>query len=1429
MPGLPQSRPKTSNVAPEIHSEHDGDDASHVFVTSDAQDAVAELHRAITNDLDPALSSLDQYLRDYNRAESHPVSLSVCFKSVTTYGQPGGAKPVKTLRDAIWRTLTLQDIYEWTFKRILRPTKVEEGQALIRDFSGVVRGGEMMLVLGNPGSGCSTFLRTVGNDHSSFLGIKGSIDYSGLSPKTVSERFRGAVSYVPEDDIHLPTLTVRQTLEFALHNRTHKTQLDQVPEFMETFGRTFGMTHAMDTLVGNEFIRGVSGGERKRVSILESLVSDSSVQAWDGSTRGLDASSALDYVKSLRIMTDACQRATLVSLYQASDTIFNLMDKVMLIDQGRMLYQGPAKSAEAYFNTLGYQRLPRQSISDFLTSIVSANTGNIRNGYESSAPRGAIDLERAFRNSQAFEEVQIDIRIYEAALEACFPPSVALEKQAEQRKSKYVSSRSPYTTSFFRQVFLCTKREFWQLKGYKVALISKALCIIVCAFLLSSMFYNMPRDTGGVYSRGGFCFYSAAMVSWFQLAELETAFFDRPVVSRQKRYAIVRPSAVVLGKTLMDIPTIFIQTVIFCLIAYFISGMRRDAASFFTYTTSIFLCAMAFTAFYRTFGSASSRLEVALRHCGILLLLAVACGGYIRPIDSLISDVPWVGWLAYLTPVLYTYEIIMTTEFLNREFACQSNSLIPAGPTYNNSTFQTCASKGTSLGQLSLDGNAYVASEFGFSFSNLGRNFGILILFTIGLSLLNMWLAETVDWASGGGAALEFARSGRELKSTHKSDEETTDELRVNGEVDGDATRVSTSRQEETKLVHSSSIFTWRNLHYKVPHKGGMKQLLKDVSGFCEPSKLTALVGASGAGKSTLLTVLTQQGSGPLTGEMKVGNEKVDSTFGRRVGYCQQMNIHVETSTVREAFEFSALLRQESGTSAQDKLAYVDEVLGVLGMTDVQNVVIRTLSLEQKKRTTIGVELCAKPDLLLFLDEPTSGLDSQGAMRIVRLLRKLADAGQAIVCTIHQASQEQFELFDRVLALNRGGVYYFGDIGDGSKTVLDYFSRHGAAAEPQQNVADFLIQVVARDSERATEDWCDVWSASPEASGVLDMIDQITSTRPNDHQWVKTDLHQQYASSTFVQVLLLTRRTLIQYWRTPDYIYSRLYCSFFHAALNGLLFLQLGNGVAEMQYRIFSCFLVLMIVPEFINACAMMFDENRNVWLGREYPSRIYGWVAFSTAQIVAEIPYALLGSVLFYALFYFLVGLPLGTPAGYTFLMMMLFHLFATSWGQWIAALSADAGMAASIMPFFVVMCEFFNGVLQPQSLMPAVWRYTMYYIGPFTYWISGIVVEMLSGLHVRCKDTELIQFHTPTNSTCGEYAQEWLSNSSGYLADPDATDVCGYCPYSAGEDYLSTINLNTTFAWPCLGIFVLFTITNYLSVFLWVYIKSVKNWLPW
>lgn len=120
------------------------------------------------------------------------------------------------------------------------------------------------------------------------------------------------------------------------------------------------------------------------------------------------------------------------------------------------------------------------------------------------------------------------------------------------------------------------------------------------------------------------------------------------------------------------------------------------------------------------------------------------------------------------------------------------------------------------------------------------------------------------------------------------------------------------------------------------------------------------------------MTVLTQQAAGNVTGAMKINGRDIDASFGRGIGFCQQMDIHIETSTVREAFEFSALLRQSATSSREEKLAYVDNIIEILGMRDLQDAIIHSLSLEQKKRTTIGVELCAKPTLLLFLDEPTS-------------------------------------------------------------------------------------------------------------------------------------------------------------------------------------------------------------------------------------------------------------------------------------------------------------------------------------------------------------------------------------------------------------------------------------------------------------------------
>lgn len=114
----------------------------------------------------------------------------------------------------------------------------------------------------------------------------------------------------------------------------------------------------------------------------------------------------------------------------------------------------------------------------------------------------------------------------------------------------------------------------------------------------------------------------------------------------------------------------------------------------------------------------------------------------------------------------------------------------------------------------------------------------------------------------------------------------------------------------------------------------------------------------------------------------------------------------------------------------------------------------------------------------------------------------------------------------------------------------------------------------------------------------------------------------------------------------------------------------------------------------------------------------------------------------------------------------------------------SIDSIMAANMMPFFILMCELFNGVLRPQTEMPVFWAYTMYYITPFTYWIGGILSSILHGQPVICAASELVTFRAPPTKTCGEYAESFLASSTGYLTNPNDMGDCQYCPYLVGDE---------------------------------------------
>lgn len=325
----------------------------------------------------------------------------------------------------------------------------------------------------------------------------------------------------------------------------------------------------------------------------------------------------------------------------------------------------------------------------------------------------------------------------------------------------------------------------------------------------------------------------------------------------------------------------------------------------------------------------------------------------------------------------------------------------------------------------------------------------------------------------------------------------------------------------------------------------------------------------------------------------------------------------------------------------------------------------------------------------------------------------------------------------------------------------------------------------------------------------------------------KQDTQHEFAAPVWTQTAMLTQRTFRQYWRDPSYLYGKLFVAVIVAIFNGFTFWQLGNSTQDLQDRLFSAFLILTIPPTIVNAVVPKFFQNMMLWQARELPSRIYGWFAFCNAMVVAEIPIAVVQSVLYFVLWYFPAGLPTdSSTAGYVFLMTLLFFFFMSSWGQWICAFAPSFTVISNVLPFFFVMFSLFNGVVRPYSMIPAFWRYWMYYVNPSTWWIGGVLAATLSGIPVECTVAETAQFTPPPGETCTSYAGAFATSAGGYFLDPTSTSLCQYCTYSSGDQYLATLNISAGDKWRDFGIFCVYVLSNWALVYFFIYTVRIKGW---
>lgn len=284
---------------------------------------------------DPRSLALREWL---NRKQSeNRASLGLSFRDLHCHGIVSSGTVQHTV---ISSTLVLPKyLLGLVSKRA--PKKVQ----ILRDFNGAVQDGEMLLVLGRPGSGCSTFLKALAGDtHGIQVDEAAKVNYQGercanafpnptsrskpgpgISYRQLHREFKGESIYLAEIDVHFPELTLGDTVTFAAAMReTGTAQQSTARQTGRDIATLFDLGGAFETQIGDAMIRGISGGEKRRTSIAEALISDAQFQCWDNSTRGLDSLTALRFIELLREITSTLRRTVVMSIYQASEAMYRV-------------------------------------------------------------------------------------------------------------------------------------------------------------------------------------------------------------------------------------------------------------------------------------------------------------------------------------------------------------------------------------------------------------------------------------------------------------------------------------------------------------------------------------------------------------------------------------------------------------------------------------------------------------------------------------------------------------------------------------------------------------------------------------------------------------------------------------------------------------------------------------------------------------------------------------------------------------------------------------------------------------------------------------------------------------------------------------------------------------------------------------------------
>ncbi|KAI4973612.1 hypothetical protein ZWY2020_041393 [Hordeum vulgare] len=1226
--------------------------------------------------------------------------------------------------------------------RLLRPNKHK--LTILDDVSGIVKPGRMTLLLGPPASGKSTLLLALAGKLDPKLKKTGGISYNGIALDEFCVQRTSA--YISQTDNHLGELTVRETLDFAakcqgasenwgeclkeLVNLEKERGMRPSPEidaFMKTASvggdkhnlvtdyvlRVLGLDICDDTLVGSDMERGVSGGQRKRVTTGEMIVGPRKTLLMDEISTGLDSSTTFQIVNCLRNFVHEMEATVLMSLLQPAPETFELFDDLILLSEGKIIYQGQIDHVVEYFKSLGFSLPPRKGIADFLQEVTSKKD-QAQYWSDLSKPYSFIPVSAmavAFTESQYGRNLESHLHNSDGHTDSA---------QALARSKFAISKYSLVKACFARELILISRHRFlYTFRTCQVAFIG----LITCTLFLRTRLQTTDEQNAELYL--SCLFFGIVHIMFNGFSELSITIFRLPVFYKQRDNFFHPAWAFSLPNWILRIPYSIIEATVWTCVVYYTVGFAPTVDRFFRFMLLLFSIHQMALGLFRMMGAVARDMTIANTFGSAALMVIFLLGGFIIPKEAI---KPWWQWAYWVSPLMYGQRAISVNEFSDSRWSKVSGSM---NNTIGNNVL-LAHNLGTQNYWYWIGVGALLAYSLLFN-----------VLFTLALTYLH-------PLQKAQATILENPKESKDVKLFGAtSDRNTTTEKcdRTNVlEVSAEGTR------RKGMLSFQPLTMTFHNVNYYVDMPKEMQargipekrlQLLFEVSGVFRPRVLTALVGSSGAGKTTLMDVLAgRKTSGCIEGDIKIsGHPKEQQTFARIAGYVEQNDIHSPQVTVEESLWFSSALRLPNDISRETKKAFVEEIMSLVELDELRHALVGKqgssgLSTEQRKRLTIAVELVANPSII-FMDEPTSGLDARAAAIVMRTVRNAVDTGRTVVCTIHQPSIDIFESFDELLLLKRGGrVIYGGSLGVNSVDMIHYFQGIPGVPPIREgyNPATWMLEVSTQAcEERLGLDFATVYKNSDQFRNVEDLIEELSvpdsGTKP-------LKFTTEFSHGSLTQFGICLRKQGLIYWRSPEYNAVRLFYTAIASLIFGSIFWNVGmkRETTGDLYLVMGALYAACLFLGINNASSVqpIISVERTVYY-RERAAKMYSSFPYAAAQGLIEIPYIATQTVIFGLITYFMINYErnLGKLLLYLLYMFLTFTYF-TFYGMVAVGLTPTQSVAAVVASAFYSSWNLFSGFLIPKSRIPGWWIW-FYYICPVAWTLKGIITSQLGDVDTR------------------------------------------------------------------------------------------------